>query len=401
MLAFVTPDVPLLPGAGYTLFVQQVGTSAGDRLEIEAVSFSTRILNPAGAGGPLANQQSEGLGSASTQNSAPAVTPQGNQVRVQAAAYDAADDEVFMPTPNNYGGRWRTGRPLPKAIARQINTYVALKGSLTYEQAFKARSREGFRRFVKAASAPSGAGVAGQVLRLNDQPLSDVVVTIGGLSTRSDAEGYFQVNGLAPGRYEIYVDGSKAGGSGREYGKFLFGVDVEPGQKTQLPPVYLPRIRQQDWVSIPAPIQRDLIVTHPNVPGMEIYIPKGAVLRDREGRIVTQISLVPLPLDRVPFPFPENAPVYVSVQPGGLIVQGLSPETSGGIRVVYPNLSYEEPGARADFWRAGGECVPSPPLTRRGGATGAGAVWCCGKGPGEGDRFLSSVLLCVLCVSCV
>src|SRR5215831_7311376 len=101
---------------------------------------------------------------------------------------------------------------------------------------------------------------------------------------------------------------------------------------------------QEDWISISAPVKKDVVITHPNVPGMEIRIPKGAVLRERDGRIVTRIALVPLPLDRAPFAFPENAPVYVSIQPGGMVVQGLSPVSSRGIRVIYPNLTHAAPG---------------------------------------------------------
>lgn len=62
-------------------------------------------------------------------------------------------------------------------------------------------------------------------------------------------------------------------------------------------------------------------------------MPKGTVFRGRDGRIVTKIALAPLPPDRVPYAFPENAPVYVSVQPGGMVVQGLTPGKTRGIRV--------------------------------------------------------------------
>jgi hypothetical protein len=54
--------------------------------------------------------------------------------------------------------------------------------------------------------------------------------------------------------------------------------------------------------------------------------------------------------DRAPFPVPADFPVYFSVQPGGLIVQGLSPKSSTGIRVIYPNLSELRPGTRALFF---------------------------------------------------
>jgi hypothetical protein len=348
MLAFVTPDQPLLPGAPYTLFVQGVRTGAGEVLAIEGVNFATRVLNPAGAGGPLATSATEQVTTPPSQPGAAATA--AAPIRVQAIGIEPGDDEIFMPTAANHGGRWRTGRPLPKEIRRQINTYVAMKGSLAYEDAFKSLHDTGFRQFVEKVPAPAGPTVSGQVLRLTDAPLSGVHVTIGSATTETDAEGRFTLTGLAAGRHELLVDGTKAGGEGRQYAKFVFGVDVEGDRLTEIAPIYLPHVRPQDWISIPAPIQRELVITHPNVPGMEIHIPKGAVLRERDGQIVTKVALVPLPLDRVPFAFPANAPVYVSVQPGGMVVQGLSAQT-GGIRVIYPNLGGQKPGTLADFWR--------------------------------------------------
>ena len=100
---------------------------------------------------------------------------------------------------------------------------------------------------------------------------------------------------------------------------------------------------------INAPVQRDTVLTHPDIPGLEIQVPRGAVLRDRAGKPLTRIAIVPVPLDRAPFPVPDDFPVYFSVQPGGLTVQGLDPKNARGIRVIYPNYSNAAPGSRAIF----------------------------------------------------
>ena len=73
------------------------------------------------------------------------------------------------------------------------------------------------------------------------------------------------------------------------------------------------------------------------------------MLLDRAGKPLTRIAIVPVPLDRAPFPVPDDFPVYFSVQPGGLTVQGLDPKSSRGIRVIYPNYSNAPPGTRAIF----------------------------------------------------
>lgn len=220
--------------------------------------------------------------------------------------------------------------------------------------AYEDVQEHGNRRRFAISDLPrqaTGTGVVGQVLRLNDQPLANVTVSIGAVSARTDAAGRFSLRGIAPGRRELVVDGLQGATTGRQYGKFVVGVDVEADTLTEVLPVYLPQVRATDWIPVSSPTQSETVLTHPDVPGMEIHIPKGVVFRDRDGSIVTKVALVPLPLDRAPFPFPANAPVYVSVQPGGMVVQGLDPQRSRGIRVIYPNLSAERPSALANFWR--------------------------------------------------
>lgn len=216
------------------------------------------------------------------------------------------DDEIFVPTIDNYGGRWRTSRPLPREHEKAINDVISLKGSLSYEDRYR-----GFRSALLQRGRPGkprtvvlGTGVTGQVLRLNDQPLANAIVSIGSRRTRTDASGRYEFAGIAAGRHEIFVDGSGGGSADRKYGKFVVGADVVAGEVTEVAPVYVPRIREEDWIDIPNPLRRDVVVTHPNVPGMEIRIPRGAVLRERDGKLVTRLALIPMPLDRAPMPEP-------------------------------------------------------------------------------------------------
>ena len=77
---------------------------------------------------------------------------------------------------------------------------------------------------------------------------------------------------LRPGRHEMVVDGSSAGHGGREYAQFVIGVEVESDEVTRLPyTIFVPRIRHKDWVRIDAPVQRDTMLTHPDIPGLEIH----------------------------------------------------------------------------------------------------------------------------------
>ena len=74
-----------------------------------------------------------------------------------------------------------------------------------------------------------------------------------------------------------------------------------------------------------------------------MQIPKGVVLREYDGKIVTKLSITPIPLDRPPYPTPRFA-VYFTLQPGGAFVDA---DASKAIRVIYPNYQGLAPGFRA------------------------------------------------------
>ncbi len=66
----------------------------------------------------------------------------------------------------------------------------------------------------------------------------------------------------------------------------MVGVDVKEDRVTELSYVlYLPRIRNKDWADIGAPAPTDIVVKHPDLPGLEIHILKNTVIRDKKGNI--------------------------------------------------------------------------------------------------------------------
>ena len=66
----------------------------------------------------------------------------------------------------------------------------------------------------------------------------------------------------------------------------------------------------------------------------------------KTGKLVTEISITPIPVDRPPFPLPFGAefPMYYTVQPGGAYIEPY------GARIIYPNITNEPPGTRINFW---------------------------------------------------
>jgi len=356
-LVFLIPKQDLFPATRYTVFINGAVDQHGTVLSFVAFDFTTASIllssspDPRLSLGdltrPVAGQPtsaSASTGGASDQepigsslSPQPSVTTR-HGVKPDVKAQDSTagvDAERWIPNADNRNGKWRTDRPLPEKFSKRRNDAMALHLGAYNE------------RFVHSQRGL----VSGIVLRQSDQPLANVIVSIGNKRAKTGNDGEFRLSGVSPGQQELIVDGRAAGdGVTTQFGYFVIGVNVSADRETPMEPIFLPKILQSDWIDLPSPMTDDAVITNPIVPGMEIRIPKGAVLRDHEGKIVTKVAVVPMPLDRAPFPFPANAPAYVTVQPGGMIVQGLTPGSTPGIRVLYPNQTGLQPGERVLFW---------------------------------------------------
>ncbi|MFC6839978.1 DUF6531 domain-containing protein [Xanthomonas theicola] len=234
-------------------------------------------------------------------------------------------DGIWTPGQDNAGENWRVPGRQPEAMPLGFMPDL-------------------FRAWRKTA-------LTGAVLRADGQPVAGVAVSIGERIARTNGEGRFLLYDVPSGRQKVYVDGTAANAPGVEYGQFVVGVDVQPGTLTQVPfTLWLPRIAARDKIRIASPTKRDLVLTHPDLPGMELRIPAGTVVRDHKGKIVTEVAIVPTPVNRSPYPLPTNFPMYFTLQPGGAVLQGLTPEAGRGARVHYPNYDHHPAGTAADFW---------------------------------------------------
>jgi hypothetical protein len=132
-------------------------------------------------------------------------------------------------------------------------------------------------------------------------------------------------------------------------------VWVTAGKTAVLPyTIWLPKIDTARAVKIDSPTKSESIVTTPLIPGLELRIPAGAVITDKDGRVAREISITPIPVDQPPFPLPDgvDVPIYFTIQPGGASVA--VPGSSGyqrGARLNYPNYGQRQPGAPAEFWQ--------------------------------------------------
>lgn len=199
----------------------------------------------------------------------------------------------------------------------------------------------------RALQFPVGVtGVVGKVLSTAGRPLAEVTVSAAGKKTTTDAQGRFALSGVPGGHLSLRVDGRTAGTPGSEYGLFDIGVDVSRGQVVVLPyTVFLPELDTASTVGVRSPTTEEVVLTTKAIPGLEVHIPKGTVIRDADGKVATELNLTPIPIDRPPFPLPPTkVPVYFTVQPGGGV---LFPK---GARIIYPNYTKEAPGTRTQFW---------------------------------------------------
>ena len=317
MLLFVTPETQLFPGSEYTLFIDGAVDPEGNPLPFVAAGFRTRSLRE--DDGTKSPDEREAKADSRGDRASPSVEP---SVAVPAGAVGGTED--WVPGRENMRGDWRAHRP-PSPL-QQLPALTA---------------------------APGVTALAGQVLLLNGEAAQDVTLRIGDRTVRSDGTGRFLLDRLpAAGTRTLVIDGSTASRPGRTYGLFEALVMIAPDKTTALPyTIWLPRTNTQHEVSLPSPTTREVVVTSPHIPGLELHIPPGVVLRDRDGRVVTRVSITPIPVDRSPFPLPtRDVPVYFTIQPGGVHLQSLDPASPQGAWLVYPNYNGRPPGSVLDFW---------------------------------------------------
>lgn len=342
-LAFFTPTAELLPDATYTLFLKGLVDTQGQGLPITTLSFRTQSIHPeaplptvSGAGHPSSSRVvSRSPASVHPlSRTAAATSDQGKQrkdlgdARENDKAKDADEYEDWLPRAAHRRGAWRV---LGGPNEPRTNGALVVPPSLS--------------------AAVGETALSGRVARLNGRPIAGVVISIGNRTTRTDQQGRFLLSKIAAGPQELTVNGSAVTSNGRRYTTHFIQVGVTSSKTTVLPePIYLARLNPSNEVAISSPAAGEIVVTNPHIPGLELRIPRGAVIRTRDGKVVKRLSITPLPVDRVPFAVPAGFPVYFTVQPAGAFVDSASTGSTQGIRVIYPNYLNAAPGTRVLFW---------------------------------------------------
>ena len=221
----------------------------------------------------------------------------------------------------------------------------------TYSFTVRASGLVNGSELVRTASATLNVLAAGQttltgrVLSTEQEPIMGATVSLDGKTATTDAAGAFLLTGVTAGDARpLMVDGRTASAPNRTYPVIIEPATIVAGQANVVPYIfYLPPVDTQFEVDV-VPGQ-NTVATNPRVAGLQMMIPAGANLRNRDGSPVARVSITPLAIDRTPAPLPLNVGtnlVYTS-QPGGAL-------TDIAIPVVYPNLAGADPGTRIELY---------------------------------------------------
>jgi RHS repeat-associated protein len=194
---------------------------------------------------------------------------------------------------------------------------------------------------------PGTTALAGQALKLDGLPLAGVRVSLEGssVSAETDNAGRFLLAGVPAGHQVLVIDGETAPGKER-YGSYETGVDLADHQTTTLGyTIWLTPLDSEGDQQIDSPTSHETRLTTPRIPGLEVRIPAGTIIKDAAGHTVKKLNISPIPVSRPPFPLPPfvDVSLYFTVQPGRAYL-------SKGAQIVYPNWSHLPPGQRVDFW---------------------------------------------------
>jgi RHS repeat-associated protein len=199
----------------------------------------------------------------------------------------------------------------------------------------------------KEAPAEGATGLAGRVLQLDGSPLANVTLEVEGRAATTDNTGGFLLVDVPAGHRVLVIRGDTAGPPERRYGRFEVGVDIGDTRINQLPfTIWMPELDTANEVTIPVPTSEEVVLRTPAIPGLEVHLPPGTVVRDDHGQPVERLGITAIPIDRPPFPLPllgVQVPVYFTVQPGGYV----HPE---GARIIYPNYTKATPNRRVEFY---------------------------------------------------
>ena len=202
--------------------------------------------------------------------------------------------------------------------------------------------------------AAGGTTLAGRILATKDDaPISGARVKIGSLIVTTDASGNFLFPSAPTGQQVVLVDGPSA----LYPGDLPVQTIIQPGVANVLPyPVFLHEVGQNYFPIAPG---SQTIVAPADIPGFSIIIPAGTTITGWDGQPNVKVSVVPVPIDRLPIPTlpptvrAKQVYMFNFGKPGGGY-------PSRPIPIIMPNDSGSPPGTRMDMWYYDEGPTPDP-----------------------------------------
>src|SRR5438034_3428149 len=306
-LVFITPQSALTPATDYTVNVQGVVDTDGQPAAWSSLRFTTQPTEAGAHAGSGSDHAAHDMTGA-PHSHAPAVGPYGG-------AQAETDDEKWT-------GETRDGKPYSR-----------------------------WQELPPLQAPDGGTALAGQVLRLNGQPLPNVTMRIGRRSTLTDDTGRFLLTEVGVDYQILIMDASTANAPGKTYGTFDYGIRLAQSKTTVLPfTVWMPLIDTQHATEIPVPTPHEIVATSPRIPYLEIRIPADVVLQTTAGPL-RSLTITRIPHDRAPIPTPMGATLVFTPQAhGALVLRPDGTPSSVGVRMIVPNVDGLPAGARVTLW---------------------------------------------------
>lgn len=334
MLAFIKPSVDLLPDSRYNLFLDGVKSWTGKALAFNSFGFTTaRLVGSTGKGAGSTPAKSDAVNWVIEDSNVPGVQGHGQEAMHAMGAAPSLERQALA------------------AIARNTDSEFWLPDARHFKGDWNAKRGASPLQKLPPLKAPPGVtALAGQILTAHGRALRSAKVQIGNHTALTDETGRFLLTNLTPGAQALVIDG---GGEGRgQYGYYQVRVDVKAQQTNVLDyTIWSTRLDPAGNVALSSPTAGEVVLTSPRIPGLELRIPAGTIIRDHNGKIVTELNMTAIPIDRPPFPLPNvGVPVYFTIQPGGATLTSVSGQALQGARLIYPNFNGLAPGSRVDFW---------------------------------------------------
>ncbi len=203
-------------------------------------------------------------------------------------------------------------------------------------------------------AGPGITAVSGKVVDQNGRGIVNVKVIDNATVGFTNKNGVFLLRYIPAGRSVLRLDATQAGASRTyDFGTYEIAVKGRLGKTVGLGfKSWLVAIDHRYETTISSPTAGETIVRTPEIPGLELVIAPGVVVRDATGSIVTKVSITAVPGDKLfaPLPTGVSVPVSFTIQPGGACLYS----ASGGVgvaRIRYPNIHHQMPRARERLLR--------------------------------------------------